>query len=101
MVLFLPSSAHNLVGDFECFPMSPANSRDVLAVAILALVQASLYSITSLSVWTAVDASSVWSTLFSSCRILAMIFGDYVNVKGVCLGAAKPARRAASLRCLP
>ena len=87
--------------DFECFPMSPPNSRKVLAVAILAPVRASLSSITSLSVWTAVVASSVWSTLFSSCRILSMIFGDYVKVKGQCPGEGKTARSAASLRSLP
>ena len=81
--------------------MSPANSSDVLAAAILALAGASLSSITSLSVLTAADASSVWYTLFRSCRILAMIFGDCVKVKALCLGAAKPARRAASVRPLP
>jgi len=40
--------------------MSPAYSMDVLAAAILALASASVSSITSFSVRTAVDASSVW-----------------------------------------
>ena len=40
-------------------------------------------------------------TLFRSCRILAMIFGDCVKVKVLCLGAANPAKRAASVSPLP
>jgi phage terminase small subunit len=55
----LASTAVNTLKEVMEDKDAPANSRDVLAAAILALAGASLSSITSLSVLTAVDASSV------------------------------------------
>jgi len=39
--------------------------------------------------------------LFLSCRILSLIFGDCVKVEALCLGAANPAKRDASVSPLP
>ena len=39
--------------------------------------------------------------LFRSCLILSLIFGDCVKVEALCLGAANPAKRDASVSPLP